>query len=41
MIGGMTVFANPGADTGYVRRDAEPQVMDVAEAEPNENLIQG
>ncbi|MBO5305511.1 MAG: hypothetical protein J6B12_01990 [Clostridia bacterium] len=41
VIGGMSVFATSEDGMEYASRDAEARVMDVAEVEENENLIQG
>ena len=41
VIGGMTAFARPEADANYEARSAEVHVVDVAEAEEDENLLKG
>lgn len=41
MIGGVVVLVQPGSDADYVKQDAQPQVMDVAEVGQNENLVRG
>lgn len=40
VIGGMTAFASPEEGAEYASREAEARVIDVAEVEENENLIQ-
>ncbi len=42
VIGGMSAFADPAEPQAkYASRDAEPQVVDVVEAQENENLFKG
>lgn len=41
VIGGMSVFATPEPDASYATRDIEPHVIDVVEAENEENLLKG
>lgn len=42
VIGGVSAFASSENGVEYAsRRDAEPQVIDMAEVEENENLVQG
>jgi len=41
VIGGVSAFASPEEGAEYAAREAEARVMDVAEVEENENLIQG
>lgn len=42
VIGGMTAFADPSEpQTAYASRDDEPQVIDMVEAQENENLMNG
>lgn len=42
VIGGVSAFASPEEGVEYAaRRDAEQHVVDVAEVEENENLVQG
>ncbi|MBO4979570.1 MAG: hypothetical protein J6D16_04105 [Clostridia bacterium] len=41
VIGGVSAFGNPEPEAKYASREAEPQVIDVVEAQENENLLKG
>ena len=42
VIGGISAFGgSEEPQTSYAARDAEPQVIDVVEAQENENLLKG
>ena len=41
VIGGVSAFAAPEPEAKYASRDVDPQVIDVAEVQENENLFKG